>query len=354
MLVLPVVTSLILALGAKAQSPREALLTTDNAYNPIPSPNGKYLAYVRTGWGEGGMSGLGRASLVSEVKFMDLEGAPSPSVLAQSFFLSGWTPDSNDVVCFRDSKYALVSREGQQTVSGQTLKDRDRYPNAAEWVAYSPSLATLIWSHPVKRSGQAIETPGATIARLTTFDAERVVPSPDGRYLAVFPESSGGELRVYDLRLKSWKDFGTMTIHPDKDWSYIQPAWSPWFGDGSRLVFLRDSTLVIASPDGTTKTEINVSVPAGLPVPSPDGQSIAYVTFDPSPMKRRPDLRFWGGTKFWVVLASAGSRPRPVTEKNQDEVYSLKWLNNEAIVFDRIADETFFLHARIWKAAVPR
>jgi len=54
-----------------------------------------------------------------------------------------------------------------------------------------------------------------------------------------------------------------------------------------------------------------------------------------------------------VVSTSAGSKPRPVTRNNSDEVYDLKWLNNNAIVFDRVADEQFYGHARIWKAIVP-
>jgi hypothetical protein len=71
-------------------------------------------------------------------------------------------------------------------------------------------------------------------------------------------------------------------------------------------------------------------------------------------MRTRPDLQFWGGTTIWVVPALAGSTPRAVTQKSQDEVYDLKWINNGAVVFDRVADEVFYEQARVWKAAVPR
>jgi hypothetical protein len=71
-------------------------------------------------------------------------------------------------------------------------------------------------------------------------------------------------------------------------------------------------------------------------------------------MQARPDLQFWGGTTILVVHASAGSTPRTVTLKNPDEVYDLKWLNEGELAFDRVADETFYAHARIWKASVPR
>jgi len=346
-------STLILALGALAQNSSESLIVTDNAYNPIPSPDGRYVAYVRTGWGEGLVTGSGRSSLVSDIKIVNTGATSTPRTLAKDYFLSGWTPDSTHLVCYRDWKYALVSTDGKRVMEGRIPNDSNKHP-ATEWVAYSPSLATIVWSRLIDNSHGAIETPSSTVVREEMFRQERVLPSPDGRYLAVFGEFPEADLRVYDLRLESWTDLGRISIHPDNDWRYIQPDWTPWFADGSRLVFLRDSTLVIGSPDGTTKTEIKIDGPAGLPVPSPDGQSIAYVTFEPRPMKVRPDLQFWGGTTIWVVPASAGSTARPVTQKNQDEVYDLKWLSNNALVFDRLADEVFYRHARIWTAAVPR
>lgn len=339
--------SLLLAPRAAPQSPREVLLTTDNAYNPVPSPDGRYIAYVRTGWGENGFVSLGRTSLISEIRLMNTQGDLTPRILAKDYFLSGWTPDSTRVVCYRDWRYALVSTEGRQEQTGRIPNEPDE-----EWVAYSPSLATVVWSSRVANSNRAIETPNRTIVRENTFLKERVVPSPDGNYLAVFGDFSPTDLRIYDLRSNAWTDLGAISIHPDKDWSYIQPDWTPWIADGSRLVFLRDSTLVIASPDGKAKTEIQIEGFAGLPTMSPDGQSIAYVTFEPRSRRARPDLQFWGSTIIWVVRAVAGSRPQAVTEKNADEVFDLKWLNHDALVFDRIADEVQYRHARIWKISL--
>lgn len=350
-------SGLIAEAGAEAQDLNETLLSTDNAYNPIPSPDGRYIAYVRTGWGRpGGSGGFGRSNLISEVTVIGKNGGPVTTVPLADMFLGGWTPDGNDVVCFRDWEYVLVSKDGKRVMEGRIPNDPNKQP-ATEWVAYSPSLAAIVWSRLIDNSHGAIETPETpgprTVVREKVF-RNRVIPSPDGRYLAVFGEFPQTDLSVYDLQLESWTDLGTISIHPDKDWSYIQPNWTPWFADGSRLVFLRDSTLVIASSDGTTRMEIKIDGQAGLPVPSPDGQLIAFVTFEPQPMRTRPDLQFWGGTTIWVVPASAGSAARPVTQKNQDEVYDLKWLSNNTIVFDRVADEVFYKHARVWKAAVLR
>jgi len=335
------------------QDLNESLLSTDNAYNPIPSPDGRYVAYVRTGWGRpGGSGGFGRSNLISEVIVVDQNGKLTSVKPLEDMFLEGWIPDSSRLVCFRDWKYAMVSTDGKLVEEGRMPYDADKQPPPPEWVAYSPQLADIVWSRLIDNSQGAIETPTRTVVRVKVFPGERVVPSPDGRYLAVFGAFPQPDLRVYDLVLESWTDLGEISVHPDHGWWYIQPSWNPWFADGSRLVFLRHSTLVIATPDATVRTEIKIDSPAGLPVSSPDGQSIAYVTFEPRPMRMRPDLQFWGGTTIWVVPAFAGEVARPVTAKNQDEILDLKWLNNDALVFDRIADEPFYAHARIWKVAV--
>ena len=74
--VILVFSALALASRAGAQAPRETLLSTENAYNPIPSPDGKYVAYVRTGWSrQGGSGGFGRSNLVSEVAVIDASGS---------------------------------------------------------------------------------------------------------------------------------------------------------------------------------------------------------------------------------------------------------------------------------------
>jgi hypothetical protein len=337
---------------AEPQSAGEELLTTDNAYNPIPSPDGKYIAYVRTGWGEGIATGFGRSSLVSDVKLVNAQGASATRTLAKGYFLSGWTPDSTQLVCYRDGKYALVALDGKRSIEARIPNKPDEHAST-EWAAYSPSLATILWSRHVEEGHGAIETPSRLVVREERFQ-DRVVPSPDGRYLALFGQFPQTDLRVYDFRLKSWTDLGRISIHPDDNWWYIQPNWNPWFADGSRLVFLRDSTLVISTPDGAEKTEIQIDGPAGLPVPSPNGQLVAYVRFEPTPMGSRPDLQFWGGTTILVVPVSAGAKPRALTMKNRDEVYDLKWLENDTLVFDRVADEIFYAHARVWKISVPQ
>lgn len=354
--IMVVLLAVSVSFTSQGQAPTlgEVLLASDNAYNPIPSPDGKHVAYVRTGWGESMFVSFGRSSLVSDVKLMNTEGAPDPKTLARGFFLSGWTPDSSRVVCYRDWRYALVTTEGRVEAEGKVPNSLSLAYNGAEWVAYSLALHGVVWSRPINKSHRVIETPDRIVARKDGFWKERVVPSPDGRYLAVFDELSEAELKIYDLQRESWTDVGPIIIHPDKNWPYIQPDWNPWFADGSHLVFATESAILITKPDGTTDARIKVSGRVGLPTASPDGKTIAFVTFEPRPMKARPDLQFWGSTTIWVALASGVSEPRAVTAKNQDEILDLKWLNNDAVVFDRIADEPGYPYARIWKATVTR
>ena len=67
---------LLFVTRSQSQVSSETLLIPDNAYNPIPSPDGKYIAYVRTGWGRpGGSGGFGRSNLVSEVDIIDTSGS---------------------------------------------------------------------------------------------------------------------------------------------------------------------------------------------------------------------------------------------------------------------------------------
>lgn len=345
--------ALMLGSVAKAQESHETLLSADNAYNPMPSPDGRYIAYVRTGWGERLWVGFGRASLVSDVKVINARGAALPRILAEDFFVSGWTPDSTHVLCFRDGRYALVGVDGKTNTKGK-IPNNQNLDSFSEWVTYLPTQGSIVWDRQVDKSHRAIETLHQTVVTEKGFLGARVVPSPDGRYLAVYNESSKTNLRVYEVGSGTWKDLGEVSIHPDMDWLYVQPNWSPWFADSSRLIFLRNAALVISSPDGIQQREISIDGSAGLPVPSPDGKSVAYVVYEPRPMNARPDLQFWGGTTIMVISMVEGSKPRAITEKNPDEVLDLKWLDNGTLVFDRVADEVFYKQARVWKVSVPR
>ncbi len=132
----------------------------------------------------------------------------------------------------------------------------------------------------------------------------------------------------------------------------MQPSWDPWFADGARLAFFSGKDLVVASADGRTKQVLLTSDrPAGLAVPSPNGESIAYVTFKSRPTTNS-SYYFWGGTTVWVTSAAEGSAPRQVTQTSADTTTGLRWLGNDSLVFDRIGEELISMRARIWTVRV--
>jgi hypothetical protein len=140
-----ILSALLLMSPAQSPASSETLLSPDNAYNPIPSPEGKYIAYVRTGWGRpSGSGGFGRSNLVSEVAVMDVGGNLAAKNPVAEAFLSGWTPDSTCLACYRDGEYSLVSMNGKHSSKG-------RLPGATnvigtERVSYLPRSGLMIWS----------------------------------------------------------------------------------------------------------------------------------------------------------------------------------------------------------------
>jgi hypothetical protein len=335
-----------------AQAPREKLLSSENAYNPIPSPDGKLIAYVRTGWGrQGGSGGVGRSNLVSEVLIMDSEGRPITNSPISDSFLDSWSPTGDELVLYRDSKYSIVTLKGRTVSSGE----RRNLKNVlnGERVFYLPGTKTIGWSRVGKGSGTILETRDRIVATHAGWIGDHVVPSPDGRYLAAFGNETPTRLFIYDMQLRVWSDLGKMTVHPSPDWDYIKPTWNLWFADSSRVAYFAESNLVISEPDGKQRTVIRVQGEAGLATPSPDGKAVAYVTFDPKPMNLRPDLLFYGGTTVWVSRLSQQEEPLEVTRKDSATTCDIRWLNNDELVFDRIEDRTFMKQARLWKVSVP-
>src|SRR5215471_21675080 len=92
-------TTLLVALSSFAQSGDEKLLSDENAYNPIPSPDGTLIAFVRTGWDRSrGTGGFGRSNLRSEVAVMTVSGNILSRTPVANAFLLGWTPGGNDLI----------------------------------------------------------------------------------------------------------------------------------------------------------------------------------------------------------------------------------------------------------------
>jgi hypothetical protein len=53
-----------------------------------------------------------------------------------------------------------------------------------------------------------------------------------------------------------------------------------------------------------------------------------------------------------VVSTTLGSTPRQIAQADPETTSGLRWLGNDAVVFDRISENILAMHARIWKAPV--
>ncbi len=348
---------LFIGLGAysAAQTQQETLLFDLNAYDPVPSPDGRLIAYVLTGRKlEGGSGGFGRSNLQSDVKFCDPGGQTLQNPYAEGF-LGEWLPDSSGIVSFRDWKFSLLdpggSKESQSMLPGLKMEE---WMNLPERVAYLSTLHKFVWIGNTA-SGAVLESAAGPVAEIGDVQlSSLIVPSPDQRFLAIASlgyRGLDGGLHVYDTVKRTLVNLGDLMIHPDSDWDWSKPSWNPWFPDGKHLAFFSGSVLVVASPDGKQRHELLKADNGGLAIPSPDGSLIAYATFSPRPRKYREDLKFWQGSILWVV-PSKGGIPAQITKPSRDETYDLRWLTQDSLIFDRITEGMFNEHTRIWTIQV--
>jgi hypothetical protein len=343
--------TLLLSASALAQ----VQISDENAYNPIPSPDGRKIIAVRTGWGrEGGSGGLGRSNLRSDLIILDRSGRTLSSVFHVDNFAGDW--NRGGIVTFRDRSYALLSEEGRVRKQGRICSPeaiRSGPPDCVERVAYLPTLGTFTWVHQLFGDSVLVTPSGELSSHYhDKFLGEWLAPSPDERFIAVGPGRLGRTLEVYDLQQKVWTSFGKAVIHPADGWDWMEPSWSPWSTDSSQIAFFTAEGLTVSSPDGKRKRIVlHTEEPAGLAVPSPDGRAIAYATFASRPRPEKGNLlRIWNCTGIWVVALDGGSQPHRVVGQTSSLTFDLRWLDNEHLIFDRV-EEGFPPRARLWTAA---
>src|SRR5579871_4207679 len=241
--------AVLFSLNAAAQTQ----FSDENAYNPVPSPDGTKIVAVRTGWYRaGGSGGLGRSNLVSDLIILDREGHSLSSKPLSDGFVADW--GKAGIVSFRDWSYSLFSADGSVLQQGRICPGRPiggLAPTCAERVAYLATIDSFVAVFQ-KFGDSVLVTSGGDLSphHQEKFLGEWLVPSPDERYMAIGPGRLGRSLSIYDLREKAWIEFGTIVIHPDQGWNWMEPSWSPWFPDGSELAFFNDQGLVVSSPDG--------------------------------------------------------------------------------------------------------
>lgn len=293
--------------------------------------------------------------MTTTIRLADKSGIGSKNTRVDRF-LGEWLADGSAVSCFRDQQFGLLSTSGSLFSNNLRLMTPPVMGGyaAAERATYLSSGRTAVWLERTQTT-TVLKTPNGAIGeidnRLPTNDL--VIPSPNGQYLAIAGTIAGNHfhLWVYDVNLHTSNDLGEVTIHPDPNWDYLKPSWNPWFRDSSHLTYFSEDVLFVATPDGRERRRIGEIANAGLPVPSADGTRVAYVTFTPRPLKLRPDLRFWGDAVVWIVDSQDG-KAVAVTKATSDTIFDLRWLDGSTLLFDRISDEPFYRHARIWAVSL--
>ena len=348
------IAGVLLGLAIHAHS-QETLFSNVNAYNPVPSPDGKLIAYDVTGRKlNGGSGGFGRSNLLSQIEFCDRNGrrVKGPDVEG---FLGEWLPDGSAISTYRDWHFALVSPGGIEQSGLMRSQSQDSAPAPAERATYIQKFGAFVWIEE-DNPGTLLQTRNGPIARLEKIVplSALIVPSPDERYLAIgMPgtETSEGHLWTFDTAMQTLTDLGSLTIHPDSTWDYTKPSWNPWFSDSHNLTFFSRSALYVVSSDGKKRRKLLEAANAGLATASPDGSMVAFLMSIPRPMKMRPDLSFWGGTTIWVVPTDGG-KSVAITKASDEKTYGLRWLSNSSLIFDRIGEGLFNNGARIWTVPV--
>lgn len=307
-----------------------------SAYSPVPSPDGKRIAFLRNGCDPiHGSGGRGRSNLRSDVYVMDDDGNLLTREPIASAFLAGWTPDGQHLICYRDHQCFLLSLNGAGFPATRTDDDGDFRPHT-ERVAYLSARKSFVWSDRGIRSKDGV-------VALRGYGA-LIVPSPDERFLmAIDPTGREAPLHVFDLANEKWSELGDAVIYPEwHSWDWWKPLWSPWSVDSSVLAFATaDNAVVVASPDGRRRTKIatiheSEERRVGLAVPSPNGRFVAWIAFDCKREKRV------SGAQVWVAPVAEGAKPIAVTAPSAATTLTLRWSGDRALVFDRLGNEADF------------
>ena len=104
---------------------RESTFPSIEGTGPTVSPDGKWVAYVETGWGRpGGSGGTGRSNLLSITHVVRSDGTSDRVV--SDMFLVGWMSDGRRVASARDGFAAIVNLNGKPVVEfGHRLDKAD-------------------------------------------------------------------------------------------------------------------------------------------------------------------------------------------------------------------------------------
>lgn len=158
--------------------------------------------------------------------------------------------------------------------------------------------------------------------------------SPDGRYVQLFTESAWTIIDMQTLMLDEIHNVDSSNFPGD---CYGQCRWSPWSKDGKRLAFVRGGQVWTSGPKSEDAKQLTFdSTRKAFPTFSRDGNSIAYLTWQPSDRLHYTRL---GPTDLWVVDI-ANTLATRITAPSGGRINSFDWLDDHTLLFDRIEQES--------------
>ena len=113
----------------------ESVFPSKNGTTPIVSPDGKWVAYVETGWGRpGGTGGFGRSNLISITNVVGADGQDDRIV--SDMFLVSWLSDSQRIGTARDGFAAITDLSGNVVTEFGDLGRQVGKPRGTDFMAH--------------------------------------------------------------------------------------------------------------------------------------------------------------------------------------------------------------------------
>lgn len=388
--------SLFPFLGRSGTAPENTFPSAEGT-GPMVSPDGKWMAYVETGWGRpGGSGGMGRSNLLSLTHVVRTDG--SSDHIVSDMFCVGWMADSRRLASARDGCAAIVTLNGKSVVEFGDALDKpdsgagiggDIWPSGAirnqlgarmphsklfkrggesdaifsfdygEDAAFSPDGK---WFGPrrvndqfvfVDQDGNKREMKAPDRGTPWGFQA---VWSPDGTHAVVVPVVPNGALgsnkaiapaKAYVLDVNGPSILATIDVDQVWDmggWSYRKGRWNPWSRDGKRLGFVRNGQVWISDTEGNAAQVTFDTSNKVFPTFSPDGSKLAYIVWQ---FDNREHSTSLGPTDIWVLDIKTGLAAR-VT--HADRIEGLDWVDNGTLIYDRLQPDDW--HATLRTASL--
>ena len=227
-----------------------------------------------------------------------------------------WSPDGEKLAFIShqdgNAEVYLMASDGGRAIRITAKPPEDRlgaWSPDGEWLAFARGGSA-------EERGLWLRNPdGVNLVHLTDENDSNPVWSPDGKHIVFVRETDGNADLYLASRLKdgTWQDdveLTRLTQHEEDD---LAPAWSP-DGDSIAFVTFRDGNgeIYIMESDGSRQLRLTTNEADDLdPVWSPDGKQMAFVS------------HLYGPGEIFIMDDDGGNQRRLTT--NDAEDHSPDW-----------------------------